>query len=181
MATTAWRFADTEGADAAVLKLQDLGSHDLIQVHDAAVIRWPQYATKPTVQEHVNRQGGKASTLLHKVRHGTIEGSLLDSVTGEMRPGTSALVLRSSDAVIDQVAQAFRGQNMQLIHSDLPVQQQDQIRSTFGDTPGSGQTGPLSQAAGTPGGVLRLAASTPVHTTTAPATWIRVGRWPSTT
>jgi uncharacterized membrane protein len=180
MATTAWRFPDTEGADQAVLKLQDLGSHELIEVHDAAVIRWPQYAAKPTVQEHVNRQSGKASALLHKVRHGTIEGSLLDSVTGEMMPGTSALVLRSSGTAIDQVAQAFRGQNMQLIHSDLPVRQQDQIRSMFGDKPGSGQTGPLSPGSRGPGGVLRLTASTPLHTTAAPATWIRVGRSPST-
>jgi uncharacterized membrane protein len=180
MATTAWRFANTEGADEAVLKLQDLGSHELIEVHDAAVIRWPQYAAKPTVQAHVNRQGGKASALLHKVRHGTIEGSLLDSVTGAMTPGTSALVLRSSGAAIGQVAQAFRGQNMQLIHSDLPVREQDQIRSAFGDTPGTGQTGPLSDAAGTFGGAFRLTASTPVQTTTAPATWIRVGRSPST-
>jgi uncharacterized membrane protein len=139
MTTTAWRFPATEGADDAVLKLKQLDSQKLIQVRDVAVLRWPQYATKPTVQEHVTEEGGKAAALMHKVRHGSIEGAVLESVEGEMMPGTSALVLLSSGAAVAQVVQAFQGQDMQLIRSDLPVQQQDQIRAAFGDQPGSGQ------------------------------------------
>jgi uncharacterized membrane protein len=141
MATTAWRFPGTEGADKAVLKLKQLDSQELIEVRDVAVIRWPQYATKPTVQEHVTEEGGKASAMLHKVKHGAIEGSLLESVQGEMMPGTSALVLLSSAAEVEQVVRAFQGEDLQLIRSDLPVRQQDKIRSAFGDTPGPGRDG----------------------------------------
>jgi uncharacterized membrane protein len=54
-----------------------------------------------------------------------------------MMPGTSALVVLSSDAAVDQVAGAFQDQQIELIRSDLSVQQQDQIRAAFGETPGN--------------------------------------------
>ena len=38
-ALTAWRFADTEGADAAVLRLKQLDAQDLIDLEDVAVVR----------------------------------------------------------------------------------------------------------------------------------------------
>jgi uncharacterized membrane protein len=151
MATTAWRFPGTEGADEAVLRLKQLDSQKLIDVRDVAVIRWPQYAASPTVHEHVTEEGGKAAALLHKVRHGAIENSVLASVKDEMMPGTSALVLLSSGAAVQQVVQAFRGQSMELIRSDLPVREQDQLRSAFGDQPGQGQPGQGQPGQGQPG------------------------------
>jgi uncharacterized membrane protein len=60
MSTTAWRFSGTEGADDAVLRLMRLGGQELIDVHDVAVVRWPQYAAGPHVQEHVTDEGGRA-------------------------------------------------------------------------------------------------------------------------
>ncbi|HMH92601.1 MAG TPA: hypothetical protein VK586_16135 [Streptosporangiaceae bacterium] len=53
MSTTAWRFTGTEGADEAVLRLQQLDAQELIDVQDVAVLRWPHYASQPTAQEHV--------------------------------------------------------------------------------------------------------------------------------
>ena len=53
MTTTAWRFSGTEGADEALLKLKQLEAAKLTTVQDVTVIRWPQYATEPTVQGHV--------------------------------------------------------------------------------------------------------------------------------
>jgi uncharacterized membrane protein len=131
MATTAWRFSGTEGADEAVLRLQQLDAQDLIDVQDVAVIRWPQYAAAPTAQEHVTEAGGKMSSLVHKMRHGAIDDSMIDSVKGDMLPGTSALILLSSDAAVGAVANAFEGHAMELIRSDLNVQQQDALRSAF--------------------------------------------------
>jgi uncharacterized membrane protein len=49
-----------------------------------------------------------------------------------LTPGTSALVLLTSDAVIDTIARAFEGQHMELVRSDLSVQQQDQVQAAFG-------------------------------------------------
>jgi hypothetical protein len=50
-----------------------------------------------------------------------------------MTPGTSALVLLSADAVIGTVAKAFEGHAMELMRSDLSVQQEDRLRAAFSD------------------------------------------------
>jgi uncharacterized membrane protein len=133
MTTTAWRFSGTEGADAAVLRLRQLDSQGVMEVQDVAVIRWPQYAPGPQVQEHVADEGTKTSSLAKLMRKAGIDGAMLQAVRDDMTPGTSALVLLSADAAIDSVAKAFEGQAMQLIRSDLSVQQEDQLRATFGD------------------------------------------------
>ena len=136
MTTTAWRFSGTEGADAAVLRLRQLNSQGVMDVQDVAVIRWPQYAPGPQVQEHVADEGTKTSSLAKLMRKAGIDGAMLQAVRDDMTPGTSALVLLSADAAIDSVAKAFEGQAMQLIRSDLSVQQEDQLRATFSDGPG---------------------------------------------
>lgn len=61
---------------------------------------------------------------------------MLEAVKNDMDLGTSALVLLSADAAIDAVAKAFEGQAMELIRSDLSVQQEDALRTAFSDRPG---------------------------------------------
>ncbi|MGD0927694.1 MAG: DUF1269 domain-containing protein [Streptosporangiaceae bacterium] len=141
MSTTAWRFSGTEGADAAVLRLKQLDAQDLIDVQDVTVIRWPHYATAPQAQEHVTSEASKASSFAKKLTKAGIDAGMLDSVKGDMTPGTSALVLLSADAAIDTVVQAFEGQAMELIRSDLSVQQEDLLRDAFANasSPNAGQ------------------------------------------
>ena len=141
-ALTAWRFAGTEGADDAVLRLKQLDAQDLIDLEDVAVVRWPQYAGQPTAQEHVTNEGGKVSAMAKKIRKSVIDSAMVESVKGDMVPGTSAVVLLTSGAVVDTVAQAFQGQPMELIRSDLSVQQQDQVRAAFGDPAGTDRPSP---------------------------------------
>jgi uncharacterized membrane protein len=145
MTTTAWRFRGTEGADHAVLRLKQLNSQDLIDVQDVAVIRWPQYADAPTAQEHVTAEGSKVSSLVSKLKKGSIESAMIESVKTDLAPGNSALVLLSSDAVIDTVAKAFEGEPMELIRSDLSVQQQDRLRAAFGRPAGDQGQPPPAQ------------------------------------
>ena len=128
MPTTAWRFAGTEGADTAVVRLKQLQSQDLINVMDVAVLRWPEYATEPTTHEHVTEEGGKMASLVRRLQHPVIDGSMIETVKTDMRPGTSAVVLLSSDAQIDAVVHAFEGQPMELIRTDLSVPDQDRLR-----------------------------------------------------
>jgi uncharacterized membrane protein len=135
MSTTAWRFSGTEGADAAVLRLKQLDSQGVMEVQDVAVMRWPQYASGPQLQEHVTDEGSRASSLAKRIRKAGIDGAMLDAVKDDMRLGTSALVLLSSDSAIDDVAKAFEGQAMELIRSDLSVQQEDSLRTAFGSRP----------------------------------------------
>jgi uncharacterized membrane protein len=129
MPTTAWRFAGTEGADSAVLKLKALDEQDLIDVQDVSVIRWPEYAGQPTVYDHVTQQGGMVSALMRKVRREIIDDSMIETVKTDLMPGTSAVVLLSAKAVIDEVAKAFQGSGMELIRSDLSVPDQDRLRA----------------------------------------------------
>lgn len=134
MSTTAWRFRTTEGADDAILKLKQLQAQDLIDLQDVAVVRWPQHAHGPSAQQHVTDEGNMVSGIVSKLRGaGRIDTGMLDSVKTAMLPGTSAVVMMSYGAVVDVVAKAFEGESMELIQSDLPVQEQDQLRAQFGD------------------------------------------------
>ena len=135
MTTTAWRFNGTEGADAAVLRLKQLDAQEVMDVQDIAVLRWPQYASGPQVQEHVTDEGSKASSLAKRMRKAGIDGGLLQAVKDDMQLGTSALIVLSADAALDAVAKAFEGQAMELIRSDLSVQQEDALRTAFSDNP----------------------------------------------
>ncbi|MGO8957852.1 MAG: DUF1269 domain-containing protein [Streptosporangiaceae bacterium] len=141
MPTTAWRFAGTEGADTAVLRLKQLDSQDLINVMDVAVLRWPEYATEPSTQEHVTEGGGKMASLVRRLQHPVIDSSMIDTVRSDLRPGTSAMVLLSSDAQIDAVVHAFEGQPMELIRTDMSVPDQDRLRIAVDQARRPGGTG----------------------------------------
>ena len=78
MSTTAWRFSGTEGADAAVLRLKQLDTQDLIDVQDVAVMRWPQYSSAPQAQEHVTAEGSKASSFAKKLTRPASTLGMLD-------------------------------------------------------------------------------------------------------
>ena len=134
MPTTAWRFSGTEGADEAVLKLKQLEAAKLVEVQDVTVIRWPQYATEPTVQEHATEESSRVSSLMHRFTHSGIDSSMVQAAQGDMTPGTSVLVLLTSEAAVDAFAKAFEGQGVELIRSDLSVQEQDQVRAALGDS-----------------------------------------------
>ncbi len=59
---------------------------------------------------------------------------MIEAVKGDMTPGTSALVVLSSKTAVDAVAKAFEGQGVELIRSDLTIQQEDQLRAAFSDS-----------------------------------------------
>jgi uncharacterized membrane protein len=107
-----------------------------MDVQDVAIIRWPQYGSGPQVQEHVTDEGSRASSLAKRIKKAGIDGSMLEAVKDDVKLGTSALVLLSADAAIDDVSKAFEGQPMELIRSDLSVQQEDALRTAFSHSPG---------------------------------------------
>jgi uncharacterized membrane protein len=141
MPTTAWRFAGTEGADSAVARIKQLDSQDMINAMDVAVLRWPEHATEPTTQEHVTSGGGKVAHIMRKLQHAVIDSSMIDTVKGDLRPGTSAMVLLSADADIDAVVDAFKGQPMELLRTDLSVPEQDRLRLAVNEARRSGGGG----------------------------------------
>lgn len=143
MPTTAWRFDGTEGADNAVVRLKQLDAQDLINVVDVAVLRWPEYAPEPVTREHVTQEGGKVATMVRKLQRAAVDASMIETVKHDLRPGTSAMVLLSTDAAIDAVVQAFEGQPMELVRTDMSVPDQDRLRLAV-DAARRGQGGPQS-------------------------------------
>jgi uncharacterized membrane protein len=155
---TVWKFETPYGADAALQKLQSLQSQQLITVQDAAVVSWESGKKKPKTRElHDTKMGGALGGgfwgllfgliffvpllgLAIGAATGALFGSLADvgisdsfikSVRDRVTPGTSALFLLSSDAVIDRVKQEFSGQEAELISTNLSSEQEAKLRAAF--------------------------------------------------
>jgi uncharacterized membrane protein len=160
MATlTAWKFATPYGADDALATLEKLQSEALIQVQDAAVVTWEAGRRRPKTREmHPTKKagalGGGFWGLLFGLiffipilgmaigaATGALVGSMADvgisdkfikSVREQVTPGTSALFLLSSDAVMDRVKTEFADTNAELISTNLSMEQEQRLREAFG-------------------------------------------------
>jgi uncharacterized membrane protein len=161
MATfTVWKFDDADGADHALGTLERLRRQELITIHDAAIVTWPEERKKPkTEQLHslvgVGALGGAFWGLLFGLiflvpllgaavgaATGAFAGALTDvgiddgfikEVRETVTPGTSALFLMTSDAVIDKVRDEFRGTHATLIHTNLSDEDEARLRATFSE------------------------------------------------
>ena len=161
MATlTAWKFSSPYGADDALATLEKLQSEQLIQVQDAAVVSWEEGKSKPKTRElHDTRLGGALGGgfwgllfgliffvpllgLAIGAAAGALAGSLADvgisdsfikSVHDKVTPGTSALFLLSSDAVIDRVKEEFPAHEAELISTNMSTEQETKLREAFAE------------------------------------------------
>jgi uncharacterized membrane protein len=161
MATlTVWKFQSPDGAEKAVGTLGDLQKQNLIKVHDAAVVEWSAGKKKPKTRQLSNLAGagalggafwGLLFGLLFFVpllgmavgaAMGALSGSLADvgindefikDVRSKVTPGTSALFVMTSDAVLDKVESAFEGQDMELIQTNLSSEDEAKLREAFGE------------------------------------------------
>ncbi|QRP43270.1 DUF1269 domain-containing protein [Amycolatopsis sp. FDAARGOS 1241] len=154
---TVWKFDSPEGADNAATTLQSLAKQELISIHDAATVSWPEGAKKPKTRQLRNLTAGGAMSgmfwgmlfgLIFLVPFigaaigaatGALAGSLTDvgidddfikSVRDKTTPGTSALFLMSSDAVVDKVKAAVEagGHKPELLQSNLSAEQEASLR-----------------------------------------------------
>jgi uncharacterized membrane protein len=157
---TVWKFPDALGADRAEVTLEGLQKQELITVHDAAIVSWPDGAKKPKTHQlnsltMAGALGGSFWGLLFGLiffvpllglaigaATGALSGSLSDvgiddgfirDVRDQITPGTSALFVMTSDAVQDKVKAAFEGQQMELISTNLSNEQEQALRQAFGE------------------------------------------------
>src|SRR3954451_12182597 len=161
MATmTVWKFPTAEGAAVAESTLKDLQRQELIQIHDAAIVSYPEGAKKPKTKQltglaGVGALGGAFWGMLFGLIFfipllgmaigagiGALTGSMTDvgiddsfirRMREEIQPGTSALFVLSSNAVLDRVKEAFEGQHMILVESNLSREQEDKLRDVFAE------------------------------------------------
>jgi uncharacterized membrane protein len=161
MATlTAWKFHTPDGAEQAIATLQNLASAELIKVQDAATVSWEEGRKSPKTRQLNNLAGagalggafwGMLFGLLFFVPFlgmavgaavGSLSGMMTDvgiddkfinRVREQVTPGTSALFVLTSDAVIDKVQEAFAGQNPELISTNLSHEEEETLRSIFAE------------------------------------------------
>jgi uncharacterized membrane protein len=161
MATlTAWTFSDVNGADQAIERLKGLQSQQLINIQDAAVVSWPPDKKKPKTRQLSNLAGAGAlggafwgmlfgliffvpllgaavgaamGALAGSMTDVGIDDNFINGVKQNVTPGTSALFLLSSDAVVDRVKEAFAGAHANLVASNLSAEQEAKLRETFAE------------------------------------------------
>ncbi|HET9650246.1 MAG TPA: DUF1269 domain-containing protein [Microlunatus sp.] len=161
MATlTAWAFPGVDDAEKAIEQLKSLQAQKLITVQDAAIVSWPVDKKKPKTRQLNNLAGAGAlggafwgmlfGLIFFVPLLGAAVGAAVGALTGSMTdvgiddgfinrvkqqvtPGTSALFLLSSDAVMDRVTDAFGGSHAQLIASNLSAEQEQKLREVFSE------------------------------------------------
>ena len=154
------KFPTAEGAGTMLSTLENLQKQQLIQVRDAAIVTWPMGARKPKTKQLNNLTGagalggafwGMLFGLLffipffglavgaaigaiagHYAKYG-IDENFINQVREKVTEGTSALFLLTSGAVVDRVAEAVKGQQFELIQTNLSREQEDQLRKDFGE------------------------------------------------
>ncbi|MBB3084487.1 DUF1269 domain-containing protein [Geodermatophilus sabuli] len=161
MATmTVWKFPTAHGADRAEATLKDLQRRELIQIHDAAIVSWPEGAKKPKTRQLRNMTsagalggafwgmlfgliffvpllgmaiGAGMGALTGSMADVGIDDSFIRRMREEIQPGTSALFVLSSNAVVDKVKEAFEGQQMILVETNLSHEQEGKLREVFSE------------------------------------------------
>jgi len=161
MATlSVWRFDSPDGAGKAVATLEELAKKRLINLHDAATVSWEPGAKKPKTRQlnhlaGVGALGGAFWGLLFGLLFfvpllglaigaaaGALSGSLADvgidddfikRARDEITPGTSALFVLSSDAVLDKVRDAFSNQHPELLFTNMSEAQEKALREAFAE------------------------------------------------
>jgi uncharacterized membrane protein len=122
---TVWKFHSADGAEQAVEKLGQLQRQELIKVHDAAVVEWPEGKKKPRTRQLHSLAGAGAmggafwgflfgllffvpllgmavgaatGALSGALADVGIDDSFIDEVRSKVTPGSSALFVMTSDA-----------------------------------------------------------------------------------
>jgi len=163
MATlSVWKFDTPEGAELAEEALVRASKEQLVVVHDAATVSWAVGKNRPKTKQLSNATGvgalggafwGLLFGLIFFVPligaaigagFGALGGSLAnvgidDDFIGSVRetvlPGTSALFVLTSNAVIDKLRAELEAQGIHgtLIQTNLSADQEEALKTSFAE------------------------------------------------
>jgi uncharacterized membrane protein len=156
---TAWKFDTADGADEATQRLQQLSREGIVTVVDAATVSWPEDEKKPKTRQYTPTAsagalggafwgmlfgliffvpllgaavGAATGALTGSLADVGIDDSFINRVRDQVTPGTSALFVMTSDAVLDKVRDAFAGDGPnELIFTNLTSEQEAALREVF--------------------------------------------------
>jgi uncharacterized membrane protein len=141
-------------------RLRQLQAQGMITVEDAAIVRWPEGAKKPKTEQLHNMTGAGALSgafwgmlfgLLFFVPifglavgavfgaiggHFTdvgIDDNFINQVKSKVTPGTSAIFLMTSGAVLDRVREALSSMKFEVISTNLSAEQEAKLREAFAE------------------------------------------------
>lgn len=77
--------------------------------------------------------GAAAGALTGSLTDIGIDDGFIAGVREQVTPGTSARFLLASDAVLDKVQEAFAGQQMELIETNISTEEEARRREVFAD------------------------------------------------
>jgi uncharacterized membrane protein len=161
-ALTVWRYPTPFGADQGELHLKQLVEQDALVVHDAASVIWMPDAEAPKVR-HLRHDtarsagrgalwgglvgmlvlnpvagaaaGAAATAATHRLRSTGIDEEFLGTVQEQLMPGTSALIVISSDAREELVGPILARSEATLIAADLPEEARRRLDDLLGPPP----------------------------------------------
>jgi uncharacterized membrane protein len=161
MATlTVLKFSSPDGAQKMLGKVQSLQKAELIKIQDAAIVSWPQGKKSPKTKQLVDLAGVGAlqgtfwgmlfgliffvpffglavgaafGALIGKMADYGISDEFIKKTREKVTEGTSALFLMTSDAVQDKVLEELKGDEFELIASNLTKEQEDQLKVAFAE------------------------------------------------
>ena len=159
MATvTVLRFTTATGADETLDQVRELQKQNAITLHDAAIVSWPAGQQAPKTRQLVDlvsngalsgmfwgilfglifvtpffgmALGGAVGAIGGALRDHGIDDEFIKSIRGAVTPGTSALFLMTSDAVLERVTQALKGRDFEIIATNLSSEQERKLRELF--------------------------------------------------
>lgn len=150
-------FQTVDGADEVLSHVGSMQKQQLINVHDAAVVRRGDNG-KPKIQQARSLVGEGAlggafwgmligmlflapwlgaaigaatGGLSGKMADFGIDDSFIREVGSKLSPGTSALFVLTSDAVVEKVAAELKGIDFEITHTNLPPEQEAELRAVF--------------------------------------------------
>ncbi len=153
------KFPTADGAQQMESTLLNLQKQHLIEVQDAAIVTWPQGKKSPKTQQLHSLAGQGAlmgafwgmlfgllffipffglavgaamGALSGKFADYGIDDNFIKQTREKVTEGTSALFLLTTGAVVDKLVEALKGQTFEVISTNLPKEQEDELRAAFG-------------------------------------------------
>ena len=139
-------------------KIKSLQKQQLIKLEDAAIVTWPAGKKSPKTKQLVGLAGlgaldgafwGMLFGIIFAVpffglalgaTFGALGASIHDygindefikKIREQITEGTSGLFLMTSGAVVDKVVEQLKGEQMELITSNLTTEQEQQLKAAF--------------------------------------------------
>ena len=149
-----------DGAATALSVIQDLQKQQLIKVLDAAIVSWPVGKKSPATKQLVSMMqvgalggmfwglllgvifmmplfgmavGGAMGALGGAFRDYGIDDDFINKVRSQVKEGTSALFLMTTDAVLDRVVDAMKAVKFEIISTNLSKEQEQKLREAFAE------------------------------------------------